>query len=111
MLDNLPPFYVGQKVCCIYGFENYATMGFNTPQVDKIYTIRNIVMHQLRDGMGWCVELVEVRNAPHQFADGFGEVIWSARSFVEPLTKTAKITLKEEMVKVLEKVEEFVLPN
>jgi hypothetical protein len=111
MLDNLPPFYIGQKVISLSDYPNHKQIGQNTPCKDKEYTIRNVTMGDAGKGMEWCVHLVEVRNEPRQFANGFGELMFVARAFVEPLTMTAKITLKEELVKVLEKMDEFVTAN
>jgi hypothetical protein len=110
-LNNLPPFYIGQKVISLSDYPKQKQFGQNTPEKDKEYTIRDMIMSDAGRGMEWCVLLVEVRNTPRQFNNGYGELRFVARAFVEPLTMTAKITLKEELVKVLERVDEFVTAN
>lgn len=104
---NLPPFYIGQKVISLADWENYAAAGFNVPKGLETYTVRGLRYLQGKNGMIWCVDLVEIRNEPRQMNGGFGEPSWTSVCFkaIEPLVT------KLELTKVLEKVNEFVFTN
>ena len=110
-MDNfgLPPFYVGQKVVALYGFPKYKKHGFSTPKKNVTYTVREVVKY----GSKWCVRLTEIVNEHRRLIDEdgtakFAEVAWVARYFKELETLPCG---KLELIKVLEKVSEFVYPN
>jgi len=106
---NLPPFYVGQKVVALHDFPKYGKAGFNTPKIDSVYKVREVI----KIGAKWCVRLSEVFNEKRRLLDEDGtpqtiEVAWVARHFKElDMLPCSKLELK----KVLEKVNEFVFAN
>ena len=102
-LQNLCPFYVGQKVVMIENFKRQLTnhernLGIKIPTKGNIYTVREV---ERGSHGGWFIKLVEIVNPSAAFIDSYGEPTWNVVKFAPikeqkfPLIKLTRIIEKE----------------
>ena len=69
----MPAFKQGQKVLCIDDSGIDPPYGEAVPVEGRTYTIRNMI--------GECVRLVEIRNVPNEYREGTMECLFKANRF------------------------------